>query len=328
MSTTRQPVLQLEGVRRSFLRGDGTAVEAVRPTDLAVHEGEIVALVGESGSGKSTLARIALALEQADEGRVLLNGRDLNVLGSRELRRRRIAMQPVFQDSSAAFNPRRSIFQILNEALECRPERPRDRRKAAAEVLERVGLSPGASYLDRYHHELSGGQRQRLGIARALATEARLIIADEPLSGADVSIRGQILNLLLELRRERGLSILFITHDISIAQVFADRVVVMYRGMLVEEGPAGEVLHAPAHPYTRLLKAAVPSIDGGELAIRDLLVSRPEGSGCLFHARCVSAREDCATLVPPFSPLQDSRRHRCFHPVQAEAAASSAETFA
>jgi oligopeptide/dipeptide ABC transporter ATP-binding protein len=306
------PVLQLEQVRRTFIQRDGSRVDAVRPTDLVVAEGEVVALVGESGSGKSTLANIALALETPDSGRVLLDGHDLSRLSPRDLRRSRTAMQPVFQDSTAAFNPRRTVFQILHEALECRRGKVEAPREMAADILERVGLHPGASFLDRYHHELSGGQRQRLGIARAIAAKPRVMIADEPLSGADVSIRGQILNLLLDLQRAERLSILFITHDISIAEVFADRVVVMYRGEVVEEGPAGAVLSAPAHPYTRLLKAAVPSMDAGDVAIRDLLVSRPAGHGCTFNARCAVAMERCATEVPDYGPRRHGRRYKCF----------------
>jgi oligopeptide/dipeptide ABC transporter ATP-binding protein len=312
MQNDRTPVLQLEQVRRTFIQRDGSRVDAVRPTDLVVGEGEVVALVGESGSGKSTLANIALALETPDSGRVLLDGCDLGGLAPRELRRTRTAMQPVFQDSTAAFNPRRTVAQILREALECRRGRVDDPRGMAADILERVGLHPGHSFLDRYHHELSGGQRQRLGIARAIAAKPRVMIADEPLSGADVSIRGQILNLLLGLQRSEKLAILFITHDISIAEVFADRVVVMYRGEVVEEGPAGTVLTTPAHPYTRLLKAAVPSMDDGDVAIGDLLVSRPEGSGCNFHARCALAMEHCPTRVPEFGPRRHGRRYKCF----------------
>lgn len=308
----RTPVLQLDQVRRTFILRDGSRVEAVRPTDLTVHAGEVVALVGESGSGKSTLANIALALERPDSGRVLLDGKNLLGLSPRELRQNRVAMQPVFQDATAAFNPRRPIFRILEEAMACRRERVADKRSEAIAVLEQVGLHPGESFLDRYHHELSGGQRQRLGIARAIVTRPRIMIADEPLSGADVSIRGQILNLLLDLQREYRLAILFITHDISIAEVFADRVVVMYRGEVVEEGPSDQVLSRPAHPYTRLLKSAVPSIDGGDTAFRDLLALRSEGNGCPFNARCVSATERCASEVPVFGDWAEGRRFKCF----------------
>ncbi|WP_298727591.1 ABC transporter ATP-binding protein [uncultured Ferrovibrio sp.] len=307
------PVLELDEVERTFVGRDGSEVKAVRPSRLHIAPGEIVALVGESGSGKSTLAKIALALELPDKGSVRLEGRDLLRLSKRELRRRRIAMQPVFQDPTAAFNPRRSIRQVLYEAIACRSGHTADPERLALEILHRVGLTPAANFIDRYPHEISGGQRQRLGIARALAAKPKIIIADEPLSGADVSIRGQILNLLLDLRREEGLSILFITHDISIAEVFADRVVVMYRGMIVEEGPASEVLKNPAHPYTRLLWAAVPHIDGDDIeAVRRLIIARPEGSGCPFYSRCVSAIERCAQEMPGSHSLGQTRQYRCF----------------
>jgi oligopeptide/dipeptide ABC transporter ATP-binding protein len=308
---TRTPILQLEEVRRTFVSRSGRSVHAVLPTDLHVDDGEIVALVGESGSGKSTLAQIALGLEKPDAGRVLLAGQDLHAMPPSKLRRSRVVMQPVFQDSTAAFNPRRSVLQILHEAMMCRPEPVPDPRAEAITLLERVGL-PGAFLLDRFHHELSGGQRQRLGIARALAARPRILIADEPLSGADVSIRGQLLNLLVDLCRTEGLAILFITHDISIAEVFADRVMVMYRGQIVEEGPAEQVLSRPSHPYTKLLNAAVPSIDSGYVAVRELLVSRPDSSGCPFDSRCAFAVERCTRESPVFSDWNTGRRFKCF----------------
>jgi oligopeptide/dipeptide ABC transporter ATP-binding protein len=242
---------------------------------------------------------------------VILAGRDLTTMAPEELRRARIAMQPVFQDSTAAFNPRRSVFNILVEAMTYGMGNVQDQRAEAIALLKRVGLA-GESLLDRYHHELSGGQRQRLGIARALAARPRLLIADEPLSGADVSIRGQLLNLLLDLCRTEGLAILFITHDISIAEVFANRVLVMYRGAIVEEGPAADVLAKPAHPYTRLLNAAVPSIDSGYVAVRELLVTREAGKGCAFHGRCASAVARCSSEVPQFGAWAGARRARCF----------------
>lgn len=307
----RGRILELTGVSKTFAGRNGQPVHAVLPTDLHIEQGEIVALVGESGSGKSTLAQIALCLEKPDTGSVTLADRNLTTMAPAELRRARIAMQPVFQDSTAAFNPRRSVFNILAEAMSYGAGDVQDQRAEAISLLRRVGLA-GEPLLDRYHHELSGGQRQRLGIARALAARPRLLIADEPLSGADVSIRGQLLNLLLDLCRKEGLAILFITHDISIAEVFADRVMVMYRGQIVEEGPAAAVLANPAHPYTRLLNAAVPSIDHGYVAVRELLVAREEGSGCAFHARCASATPRCGGEVPLFGEWFGGRRARCF----------------
>jgi ABC-type glutathione transport system ATPase component len=249
------PILVLDAVSKTFRRSGHEPLKAVDAVSLHVAAGETVALVGESGSGKSTLGRIALGLLRPDSGRVLLEGKALGDLPADELRRSRIAMQPIFQDASSSLNPRRSARELMAQALR-NYEGSIEQR--SAELLERVGLSPGAGYLSRFPHELSGGQRQRLAVARALAMRPRLIIADEPLSGADVSIRGQILNLLLEIKEESGVAYLMITHDISIARHFADRVAVMQRGVIVESGPASRVLDSPEHPYTRQLVAAVP----------------------------------------------------------------------
>jgi len=259
------PILVLENISKSFRRPGHAPVKAVDDVSLTVGRGETVALVGESGSGKSTLGRIALGLLAPDRGRVLLEGRNLGELGDNELRAARIAMQPIFQDASSSLNPRRSARELMAQAL---PGAGARTNELAARLLDRVGLSPGSDYLPRFPHEISGGQRQRLAIARALAMNPRLIIADEPLSGADVSIRGQILNLLLDIKEERGVAYLMITHDISIARHFADRVAVMQRGVIVESGPAARVLTAPSHPYTQELVAAVPVLEAPEAASR------------------------------------------------------------
>ena len=253
-----KPLLELRNVSKTFRSAAGAAVAAVRSVSLTVRRGETLALVGESGSGKSTLGRIALGLIRPDSGEVLLDGRSLASLSSAAFREARIAMQPIFQDATASLNPRRTVRQLMAQALR---RRGQGIDAQAADILDSVGLRPGAEYLDRLPHELSGGQRQRLAIARALAVEPALIVADEPLSGADVSIRGQLLNLLLDIREARHIAYLMITHDISIARAFADRVVVMLRGEIVESGPVGDVLVDPRHEYTRRLIAAVPQLD-------------------------------------------------------------------
>jgi ABC-type glutathione transport system ATPase component len=250
------PVLQLDGIEKSFYRPGHPPVRAVHGVSLTVNPGETVALVGESGSGKSTLGRIALGLIRPDRGRVLLSGKCISDLSSRSLRGARIAMQPIFQDPSSSFNPRHTVRFILGQALRLHP--PAEHARRAITLLEGVGLRPAADLLERLPHELSGGQRQRLAIARALAMDPMLIIADEPLSGADVSIRGQVLNLLGDLQRSRHVAYLMITHDISIARVFAHRVAVMFQGEIVEAGPAAQVLSSPSHAYTRELVASVP----------------------------------------------------------------------
>jgi ABC-type glutathione transport system ATPase component len=250
-------LLRLAGIGKTFQRG-GERVPAVVDADLHVDAGESVALVGESGSGKSTLARIALGLMTPDKGKVFLEGRCLSDMTPAAFAEARTAMQPIFQDPGQSFNPRRSVGEALAQALWRTPREQRLPR--SIDLLNRVGLRPAETMLARYPHELSGGQKQRLAVARAAAMAPRLIVADEPLSGADVSIRGQMLNLLSELRKD-GIAFLMITHDISVARAFADRVAVMHRGLIVESGPAATVLENPAHDYTRRLIESVPRLD-------------------------------------------------------------------
>jgi ABC-type glutathione transport system ATPase component len=252
-----EPLLRLTGIAKTFHRG-GERVTAVVDADLHVDANESVALVGESGSGKSTLARIALGLMAPDKGKVFLEGRCLAEMKPAAFAEARTAMQPIFQDPGQSFNPRRSVGEALAQALWRAPRE--QRRPRSLELLNRVGLRPAETMLARYPHELSGGQKQRLAVARAAAMAPKLIVADEPLSGADVSIRGQMLNLLSELRQD-GIAFLMITHDISVARAFADRVAVMHRGLIVESGPAATVLERPEHDYTRRLIDSVPRLD-------------------------------------------------------------------
>jgi ABC-type oligopeptide transport system ATPase subunit len=251
-------LLSLENISKTYHRPDGSPVNAVRNVSLTVQAGETITLVGESGSGKSTLGKIALGLEQPDSGHVFLNGKCINEMPPSELRRLRISMQPIFQDASASLNPRRTVRELLAQSLRLFQQ---DHEKRGIELLNQVGLRPGAQYLVRFPHELSGGQRQRLAIARAIAMQPKLIIADEPLSGSDVSIRGEILNLLIDIKRNLNTSYLMITHDISIARAFGDRAAVMRLGEIVEVGSAESVFSNPQHSYTQQLVAAVPSLN-------------------------------------------------------------------
>jgi ABC-type glutathione transport system ATPase component len=251
------PLLVLDRVTKHFRAGDGSMLRAVHDVTLEVYPGEIVALVGESGSGKSTLGRIALGLTRPDTGRVSFDGHVLDDLSPETFRQLRTGMQPIFQDSAAALNPRKTVQALLTQASWTHRD---DLHARCVALLEDVGLRPASRYLERYPHELSGGQRQRVSIARALAMQPRLIVADEPLSGADVSIRGQVLNLMLDIQRQRAVAYLMITHDISIARAFADRVVVMHKGEMVESGFAADVLERPVHAYTQRLVAAVPML--------------------------------------------------------------------
>lgn len=250
MSGAQDPILVLDGVSKTFVNLAGQPVRALLPTSIAVRRGEIVAIVGESGSGKTTLGRIALGIVPPDTGGVRVLGRDWTHMKAAERRSMRAIVQPIFQDPTTSLNPRRSVRSLLRQASW---PHQRDHEQVACDMLDSVGLRPAQDFLERHPHELSGGQRQRLAIARALAMQPSVIVADEPLSGADVSVRGQILNLLLDIRKARNVGYLMITHDMSIARHFADRVAVMRHGVIVEEGDAARVMSDPQHDYTRTL---------------------------------------------------------------------------
>ena len=237
----------------------GGVVRAVDGVSLSVRKGEILGLVGESGCGKSTLSRAVMQLQPVTSGRITLDGEELTAMSAREVQRRRLDFQMVFQDPYASLNPRFSIFSTLVEALSRREPLPRrEREGAVAQLMERVGLSPEHMY--KYPHEFSGGQRQRIAIARAIAPQPALLLADEPVSALDVSIQSQILNLLTELTRDLGLTMIFISHDLSVVHYLADSIAVMQRGRIVEYGTADAVFNHPQNPYTQTLLAAVPAL--------------------------------------------------------------------
>jgi len=262
--------LELRGLHTHFSRRAGGVfsrrAETIRAVDgvtLSIEKGEIFGLVGESGCGKSTLCRTVMQLVAPTAGSVILEGEDLSGLSRGEIRRRRLDFQMVFQDPYASLNPRMTVFSALAEAV-----RQRHRRVKGGELTDRVaglmrtvGLEP--RYMRKYPHEFSGGQRQRIAIARALAPEPKLVIADEPVSALDVSIQAQILNLLRKLRADLGLTMIFISHDLAVVRYLADRIAVMLRGRIVEQGDAGQVFDKPRHEYTRELLAAIPRMDVG-----------------------------------------------------------------
>ena len=234
-------------------------VVAVDGVSLSVEKGEILGLVGESGCGKSTLSRTVMLLQKPTEGRIFLEGEELTALSASEVRKRRPDFQMVFQDPYASLNPRFTVDATLKEALQSRRKRTfAQTRDDVAELMEKVGLSP--SLMRKYPHEFSGGQRQRVAIARALAPEPRLVIADEPVSALDVSIQSQILNLLIALARDLSLTMIFISHDLSVVHYIADRIAVMRKGRIVEYGEADKVFSSPSHEYTQALLAAVPRL--------------------------------------------------------------------
>ena len=295
----------------------------VDDVSLRVESGETVALVGESGSGKSTILRAAMGLVRPAAGAVRLDGVDIAGLSARALRPHRRAMQMVFQDPYASLDPRQTAEAIVVEPLKIVEPRSTaaSRRAAAKALLQEVGLPEEA--LDRYPHEFSGGQRQRLGIARALAVEPKILLLDEPVSALDVSVRAQVLNLLLDLRERRGLSYLFVSHDLGLVRLIARRVVVLYAGRVVEEGPSESVLGAPRHPYTRELLDAVPKIAAaggrrhgqGQAAKRQPTVAGASGAqGCAFSPRCPEASARCIAERPELDGARPSST-ACFHPL-------------
>jgi oligopeptide/dipeptide ABC transporter ATP-binding protein len=297
--------------RGTGLFGRGRPVQAVTDVSLSVGSGEAVGLVGESGSGKSTIGRMLLGLLAPTEGRVLLDGVDLGLARGRELRRMRRRMQLVFQDPYSSLDPRRRIGDQIADGLAIHKLCARSERRArTARLLDQVGLP--ATNADRFPHEFSGGQRQRVGIARALATQPHFLVADEPVSALDVSVQAQVLALLADLRTRLGLGMLFISHDLHVVRSLCDRVLVLYLGRVMEEGPVAEVLERPRHPYTMALLSAVPSLDPARRRTRILLAGDPPSpldppSGCVFRTRCHWALPDCAETVP--TPRQVGPRH-------------------
>ncbi len=279
------PALEARDVVVSFPTGRGRAARAVDGVNLSVQPGQIVALVGESGCGKSTLARALMGLQKLTAGSIQVSGQplDRSRSGLKAYRRR---VQLVLQDPMGSLNPRMTVYESVVEGLTIHGVDRQEER--VVDALSRVGLRPPERFLDRYPHELSGGQRQRVVIAGALVLEPTILVADEPVSSLDASVRGEILALLLRLREELGLSLLVVTHDLGLAWNIADRIAVMYLGRIIEEGPTEELLANPAHPYTQALLSVVPEIDRVEPIV---LVGEPPDpaqipSGCRFHPRC------------------------------------------
>jgi oligopeptide transport system ATP-binding protein len=318
------PILQLHDVKTHFpvdsgflTRKQTGTVKAVDGVSLSVARGEVLGLVGESGCGKSTLARTILQLVPTTAGTVILEGRNLTSASATELLAARRDLQMIFQDPFASLNPRMNILATLSEPLLVHKVVPADKvRDRVAELMQKVGLSP--RFMEKYPHEFSGGQRQRIAIARALALEPKVIIADEPVSALDVSIQAQILNLLSTLCRDMNLALIFIAHDLSVVKHISDRVAVMYLGKIVELGPATDVIERPRHPYTRALVSAIPTPnpDVERTKKRLVLAGDPPSplnppAGCAFHPRCAYAREKCKAVVPPLIPAGLNREAAC-----------------
>jgi len=282
-------------------------VKAVDGVSFSVRSGEVVGLVGESGSGKTSLGRAILRLVETTSGSVTFEGKEVTSLDGKAMKDLRSEMQIIFQAPYASLNPRMSVGDILGEALLLhRIGTSRDRKQRIADLLEKVGLPAAAAA--RYPHEFSGGQRQRIGIARALAVNPKFIVADEPVSALDVSIQAQIINLLQDLRKEMGLSLLFIGHDLSVIEFLCDRVVVLYLGRVMETASSADLYSRPRHPYTRALLDAAPVPDPTLRRDRVMLtgdipspINPP--SGCVFRTRCPFAIDRCAEVVPPLEAI-------------------------
>jgi peptide/nickel transport system ATP-binding protein len=316
-----QPLLAVRGLTKHFpvrsgvlLRKTGT-VHAVDDVSFELERGKTLGLVGESGCGKTTVGNAILHLNAPTSGEVLFEGRDLSKLSRAEWRGLRRELQVIFQDPMESLNARHTIAQILEEPFAIHGiGSPDERSRWAGDLLERVGLSRDA--LTRFPHEFSGGQRQRIGIARAIALRPKLIVCDEAVSALDVSIRSQIVNLLLELQREMHLALLFIAHDLSIVRHVSDQVAVMYLGRIVELADSGAIYERPAHPYTRALISAIPLPDPTRTRQRIMLtgdVPSPIAPppGCRFHTRCPFALEVCQKVQPPWESVAPGHQVAC-----------------
>ena len=329
--TEEQPILEVRKLVKHFpitrgivfQRQIGT-VSAVEGVSFKLYEGETLGLVGESGCGKSTTARTILRLEEPTSGEVLFRGDDILSYSRKKLGRLRREIQVIFQDPYASLNPRMTVRDIISEGWRIHPDvvPKKQWRARTQELLEVVGLNP--DHINRYPHQFSGGQRQRIGIARALALEPSIIIADEPVSALDVSVQAQVVNLLEDLQKEFGLSYLFIAHDLSIVRHICDRVAVMYLGKIAEIGTGDSIYEETTHPYSEALLSAVPVPDPtsqarGRRILLEGDVPSPidPPSGCRFHTRCWKAQERCVEEIPELEPRVPGLASACHFPLDA-----------
>ncbi|MBF0680348.1 MAG: dipeptide ABC transporter ATP-binding protein [Devosia sp.] len=331
MTPAPDTLIEIKDLKKTFSIATGLFSKKLRLTALeninfSVKKGETLGIVGESGCGKSTLGRCILQLIAPDEGQVLWLGQDLTKVPAEEMRKRRADLQIIFQDPLASLNPRMTVGEIIEDPLRTlKPELKKEERRARVfKIMEAVGLLP--EMINRYPHEFSGGQAQRIGIARALITEPKLIVCDEPVSALDVSIQAQILNLLSELKDEFGLTLIFISHNLSVVRHVSDRILVLYLGRIVELATGDEIYEDPKHPYTRALLTAVPIPDPKLARLRNIDALKGEipspinpPSGCTFRTRCRFAQPRCAEIRPPLETLEGGRLVACIRWQEIEA---------
>jgi peptide/nickel transport system ATP-binding protein len=322
---TEQNLVEVRGlkkwypVQKSFIERLVTRqqqfVRAVDGVDFEIRRGEVFGLAGESGSGKTTTGRLILRLVEPTAGQIFFDGVDLATLGDEEMRRVRQRMQVIFQDPFASMNPRMQTGDAIGHSLEIFDvARGGEKRRRVLEMMERVGLTPAPILYDKYPHQLSGGQRQRAVIARALMLHPDLIVADEPIAMADVSVRALLLDLMLQLKQDFNLTYLFITHDLATAKYICDRIAIMYLGLICEMGTLEQVYRNPQHPYTKALLAAVPVPDpharrAAPMPVGEIPSPINPPPGCRFHPRCPDARESCSSQLPTLRPVPGDEGH-------------------
>lgn len=320
-------ILTLENVKKYYpvqknlidqvFAGKLEYVRAVDDVSLFIKRGEALGLAGESGSGKTTIGRLAIGLEDLTEGKVDFDGINLSELSSEELRQMRKKMQVIFQDPMASLNPRMTLGNAVKQGLRIHyPERVDEHYDMVLEIFEKVGLTPPLFYYDKFPHQISGGQRQRVVIARALITRPELVLADEPVAMADVSVRALLLDLMINLKNEFNLTYLFITHDLATAKYICDRIGILYLGKLMEIGDLRAIYDNPLHPYTKALMAAVPVPDPRKRRTEEMPAGEIPNpinppSGCRFHPRCPIARPDCAEIEPKLEEIEPDHFVAC-----------------
>lgn len=318
MSNERTPLIEVVGLKKHFKLNGGAKLHAVDGINMKVYKGETVGVVGESGCGKSTLGRTILRLIEPTSGQIIYNGQDITKYGTRKMRELRKDLQIIFQDPYSSIDPRKSVIEVIAEYMFIHRmyKNKMETYNRAAELMDLVGLA--RRYANSYPHELDGGRRQRIGIARALSLDPKFIVCDEPVSALDVSIQAQILNLLMDLEDELGLTYMFVTHDLSVVKHISNKIVVMYLGLAVEIAPSDELFNNPLHPYTKALLAAIPEPDLSKRDIEFNLIRGEVSSpinvkpGCRFAKRCDLCTATCSESDPPLVEVTPGHFVSCF----------------